>query len=55
MIGSPDEIAEKIIRHSKALGGISRFTFQMDNAELTHQQLQKAIGLIGEKIKPQVN
>ena len=55
MIGSPDEIAEKITRHSKALGGISRFTFQMDNAELTHHQLQKAIGLIGEKIKPQFN
>ena len=55
MIGNPDEIAEKIIRHSNALGGISRFTFQMDNAELTHQQLIKSIELIGKKIKPIIN
>ncbi len=39
VIGSPEEVAEKILRHSKALGGISRFTFQMDNAGLSHQQL----------------
>src|SRR5690606_27152559 len=38
VIGSPEEVTEKILRHSKALGGISRFTFQMDNAGLTHQQ-----------------
>src|SRR6266852_2952917 len=29
IIGDPDEVVEKIIRHSKALGGISRVTFQM--------------------------
>ena len=55
MIGNPDEIAEKIIRHSNTLGGISRFTFQMDNAELTHQQQIKSIELIGKKIKPIIN
>ena len=52
MVGNPEEIAEKILRHSEALGGISRFTFQMDNAELSHKQLLKSIELIGEKIKP---
>ena len=52
MIGSSEEIAEKILRHSEALGGISRFTFQMDNAELSHKQLLKSIELIGEKVKP---
>jgi probable LLM family oxidoreductase len=52
MIGNPEEIAEKILRHSEALGGISRLTFQMDNAELSHKQLLKSIELIGEKIKP---
>ena len=36
VIGGPEEVAEKLIRHSKALGGISRFTFQIDNAGLTH-------------------
>jgi probable LLM family oxidoreductase len=55
VIGSPEEVAEKILRHSKALGGISRFTFQMDNAGLSHQQLLKAIELIGTKVKPFVN
>ena len=52
MIGSWEEIAEKIIRHSKVLGGISRFTFQMDNAGLNNNQLLKAIELIGNKVAP---
>tara|TARA_B100001121_G_scaffold26952_1_gene21233 strand:- start:2208 stop:3242 length:1035 start_codon:yes stop_codon:yes gene_type:complete len=52
MIGEPKEIAEKIWRHSEALGGISRFTFQMDNAELSNRQLNKAIELIGTEISP---
>lgn len=55
VVGDPAAVAEKIIRHSKALGGISRFTFQMDNAGLSHQQLKEAIRLIGEEVKPIVN
>jgi len=55
VIGSPEEVAEKILRHSEALGGISRFTFQMDNAGLSHQQLLYAIELIGKKVSPMVN
>lgn len=54
LVGSPEEVAEKIIRHSESLGGISRFTFQMD-AGLTHAQLMNAITLIGTKVKPAVN
>jgi probable LLM family oxidoreductase len=49
MIGNPEEIAEKILNHSQALGGISRFTFQMDNAELSNKQLLKSIELIGKR------
>ena len=52
VIGSPEEVAAKILRHSKALGGISRFTFQMDNADLSHAQLLQAIKLIGEQVSP---
>lgn len=52
VLGSPEQVAEKILRHSDALGGISRFTFQMDNAGLTHSQLMNAIELIGTKVKP---
>lgn len=55
VIGSPEEVTEKILRHSKALGGISRVTFQMDNAGLSHAQLMKSIELIGEKVIPMVN
>ncbi len=54
VIGSPQEVAEKIIRHSNALGGISRFSFQMD-ASLTHDELMKAIEMIGKQVSPLVN
>jgi probable LLM family oxidoreductase len=52
VLGNPEQVAEKILRHSEALGGISRFTFQMDNAGLTHSQLMNAIELIGTNVKP---
>jgi probable LLM family oxidoreductase len=55
IIGDPEQVAEKILRHSEALGGISRLTFQMDNARLTHPQLLKAIELIGQKVIPLVH
>jgi probable LLM family oxidoreductase len=55
LIGGPEEIAEKIIRHSEALGGISRFTFQMDNASLSHEKLLQSIELIGTRVAPLVN
>jgi alkanesulfonate monooxygenase SsuD/methylene tetrahydromethanopterin reductase-like flavin-dependent oxidoreductase (luciferase family) len=55
LVGGPEEIAEKILRHSVALGGISRLSFQMDNAGLSHQQLLESIELIGSKVKPLVN
>ena len=51
LVGSPEEVAEKIIRHSEALGGISRFSFQMDNAGLAHDKLMRSIELIGQKVK----
>lgn len=52
LVGGPEEVAEKIIRHSEALGGISRVTFQMDNAGLSHDQLLQSIELIGKKVAP---
>ena len=55
VVGSPEEVAAKILRHSKALGGISRFTFQMDNAGLSHAKLMHAIELIGKQVSPIVN
>jgi probable LLM family oxidoreductase len=55
LIGTPEVVAEKILRHSEALGGISRVTFQMDSAGLSHEQLLKSIELIGQKVKPLLN
>ena len=52
LVGSAEEIAAKIIRHSKALGGISRFTFQMDNASLPHEKMLQSIELIGKIVIP---
>lgn len=54
VVGDPKEVAAKILRHSAALGGISRFTFQMDNAKLTHEQHMRAIALIGQQVAPLV-
>ena len=54
VLGSPQYVAEKILRHSEALGGISRFTFQMDNAGLSHTDLMRSIELIGKKVIPLV-
>ena len=55
LVGSPEEVAEKILRHSEALGGISRLTFQMDSAELPHEKLMHSIELIGTRLKPLVS
>ena len=52
MIGDPDEVAEKILRHSDALGGISRVTFQMNAASLAQEKMTEAIELIGTRVAP---
>lgn len=51
-VGSPEEVAEKIARHSEALGGISRITFQMDSANLPHAKFLQAIELLGARVRP---
>jgi len=52
LIGSPDEVVEKISRHSEALGGISRITFQMNAASLPHAKLMRAIEMLGTRVAP---
>ena len=54
LIGSPDEVVEKVIRHSEALGGVSRFTFQMNAASLPHAKLMRAIEALGTEVAPVV-
>ncbi len=52
LIGNPEEVTEKIIRHSQALGGISRITFMMNPASLPHEKLVQATELIGSRVAP---
>lgn len=52
LVGSPEEVAEKISQHSQALGGIDRITFQMDNAALPQTKLMQSIELIGTRVAP---
>ena len=52
LVGDPEEIVEKIIRHSKSLSGISRITFMMNPASLSHEKIMQAIKLIGTRVAP---
>jgi len=52
LIGSPDEVTDKILRHSQALGGISRITFQMNAASLPQVKMMGAIDAIGARLVP---
>jgi len=52
LVGNPEEVAEKVLKHSESLGGIDRITFQMSVADLPHEKLMRAIELIGSKVAP---
>jgi probable LLM family oxidoreductase len=52
LVGTPEEVAAKILRHSEALGGISRITFMMNGASLPHVKLMSAIDLIASRVAP---
>jgi hypothetical protein len=54
MAGNPGAVAEKILRHSEALGGISCITFQMGVAELSQADFLHSIELLGAKVAPLV-
>jgi probable LLM family oxidoreductase len=52
MVGNPDEVTAKILRHSEELGGISRISFQMSVASLPHAKLMRAIESLGATVGP---
>jgi probable LLM family oxidoreductase len=52
IIGNPTEVVEKIIKHGKALGGISRFTFMMNPGALPQEKLIQATKLICTQVAP---
>jgi probable LLM family oxidoreductase len=55
LVGGPEEIKAKILRHSEALGGLARVTFQMDTASFAHEKLMRSIELIGKRVSPSIN
>ena len=52
LIGSPREVIDKILRHSEALGGISRLSFMMNVASLPQVNMMRAIDAIGSSVAP---
>ena len=52
LVGEPDEIVDKILRHSESLGGIARLTFQMNASSLPHEKLMRAIEILGTRVAP---
>jgi alkanesulfonate monooxygenase SsuD/methylene tetrahydromethanopterin reductase-like flavin-dependent oxidoreductase (luciferase family) len=52
LIGSPEEVVDKISRHSAALAGIARLTFQMNAASLPQLKMMRAIEAIAARVAP---
>lgn len=52
LVGTPQEVTDKVLRHSEALGGISRITFMMNASSLSHPNLMRAIDLLGSEVAP---
>jgi probable LLM family oxidoreductase len=52
ILGDAETVVEKILRLNEDLGGISRLTFQMSIATLTHAKLMHAIELLGTQVAP---
>jgi len=54
LIGDAATVAKKIIYINRALGGISRVTFQMGVSTLPHQKMLRAIEILGTRVAPMV-
>lgn len=54
LIGNPQTVRDKVLAADKALGGISRITFQMSSAMLETAAMQRSIELLGTEVAPAV-
>ena len=52
LIGDPQTVADKMLRASRTLGGVSRMTFQMSSASLDHETMKRSIALLGCEVAP---
>jgi probable LLM family oxidoreductase len=55
LIGDAATVAEKILRVSESLGGISRITFQMSVAAMPHETMARSIEILGREVVPMVS
>lgn len=54
LIGSADTVRAKVVAAHAALGGLARVTFQMSNATLETEAMQRSIELLGTRVAPDV-
>jgi probable LLM family oxidoreductase len=52
LVSDAETVAAKVLQMDKALGGISRISFQMSVAALRHDKLMHAIELLGTQVAP---
>jgi alkanesulfonate monooxygenase SsuD/methylene tetrahydromethanopterin reductase-like flavin-dependent oxidoreductase (luciferase family) len=52
-VGSPDTVAEKIVRTVRTLG-LSRFDLKYSLGSLSHEKLMRCIELYGTRVAPAV-
>lgn len=52
LVGEPKTVSAKMLAASKALGGISRITFQMSTASLDTEAMKRSITLLGHEVAP---
>ncbi len=52
VVGDPEEVAEKIVHHARALGGLVRMTFMTGVADVSHEKMLRSIDLIGRRVAP---
>jgi probable LLM family oxidoreductase len=54
IVGNAEQVVEKVHYYNEALGGISRISFQMNAASLSHAKLMQAIEVLGTSVAPLV-
>jgi probable LLM family oxidoreductase len=54
IIGDADTVATKLLRINDDLGGLTRFTFQMGVSTVPHDQMMRAIEILGTQVAPRV-
>jgi probable LLM family oxidoreductase len=52
LIGSPEQVADKIALYDDVLGGIVRITVQAGNSDLSHENQIRSIELLAQQVRP---